>query len=136
MTNISFGLLLCVLFSMCKPSPEIPISDTLEISLRNRYSKYVSLLNKALERDTSALKEFLKIDNIYDAAGYDHGWVLIELMKKIGDEKFSNSMATLTVQQKNNIKEYFEVGMQGMDRFNDTLIKTYPKTSELLQFDK
>ena len=40
--------------------PEIPVSNTLEIALGNKYASYVSNLNKACERDTSALLAFIE----------------------------------------------------------------------------
>ncbi|HET6226473.1 MAG TPA: hypothetical protein VFF27_09360 [Bacteroidia bacterium] len=66
-------ILICILLCSCKEQPLIPVSNTLEIALGDKYPDYVSDLNKAYGKDSVALLEFLKIDDIYDAAGYDHG---------------------------------------------------------------
>lgn len=123
----------CLVFS-CTPTPEIPISNTLEIALGDRYSVYVDLLNKAVSKDTAALHRFLEIDNIYDAAGYDHGWVLIQLMKKNGDKDFAKALLKLNKSQLNNLKQYFEVGTDGGGMSNDTLFKMYPNSFNQLSF--
>jgi hypothetical protein len=46
-------LLLCVILYSCKEQPKIPISNTLEIALGNRYAVYVENLNKAFEKDST-----------------------------------------------------------------------------------
>src|SRR6185295_17050066 len=101
--NLKIYLLLSlVALASCMSKPVIPISNTLEIALGDRYSKYVSLLNKSASNDTTALVEFLMIENIYNGAGYDHGWVLTELMKKLGDKQFSDGLIKVNRKQLNN----------------------------------
>lgn len=82
----------CILFYSYHEQPKIPVSNTLEIALGNRYSGYIGTLNKTFERDTTALLEFLKIDYIYDAAGYDHGFILFQLMKTYGNKDFAHAL--------------------------------------------
>jgi hypothetical protein len=128
-----YWLFIFIVFNSCTSKPLIPISDTLETSLHENYSNYVLLLNKSINGDTTALNEFLIINNIYDVAGYDHGWVLIELMKKLGDKQFSNGIAKLNSKQFSNLKEYFRVGL---DENSQTLklSKSYPITFNLFKF--
>lgn len=52
-------ILIFTLFS-CKEQAKIPISNTLEIALNNKYSNYVNILNNTLDGDSLALKKFLK----------------------------------------------------------------------------
>ena len=73
-------LMLWVSFAGCLSHPKIPISDTLEQGLDGHYIQYVSLLNRAYDNDTAALNNFLKIDYVWDAASYDHGGIVVELM--------------------------------------------------------
>jgi hypothetical protein len=126
-------LLLIILLISCTPKPVIPISNTLEIGLNNRYSNYVRLLNKSVKGDTVALTEFLIINNIYDAAAYDHGWVLIELMKKLGDKTFSNALSKMNRMQINNLNTYFRGGLDSNNEANK-LPKQYPISFKLLGF--
>lgn len=127
-------LLFSIVFTSCTSKSAIPISDTLEIALGDRYSRYLSLLNKSALNDTTALVEFLVIDNIYDGAGYDHGWVVIELMKKLGDKQFSDALYKMNRNQIDNLKEYFRVGLDGYSKSNIDLPKKYPLTFTLLGF--
>jgi hypothetical protein len=124
---ISIGVL------SCSQKPKIPISNTLEIALDKSYNDYVSTLNKAFEKDTLALKKIIEIKNIGGAAGYDHGWVLVQLMKNYGDEKFFTVLKGLNIQQLNNLKQYFEVGLDGIENSNDTFYRQYQKSLQYLK---
>ena len=132
--NYIFFLFFVCFISSCYPKPKIPISNTLEIALDKHYSHYVRLLNGAMDSDSVALSNFLKINNIYDAAGYDHGWILIKIMKEVGDEKFSTILASLNTDQISNVKDYFRVGMMGEGNSNDTIATHFSKTFHYLRF--
>ena len=74
------------------------------------------------------------IENIYNGAGYDHGWVLTELMKKLGDKQFSDGLIKVNRKQLNNLKEYFKVGLDGDSKSNNNLPQQYPLTFKILGF--
>jgi hypothetical protein len=119
----------------CKDRPKIPISNTLEIVLdnHNKYSEYVTLLNKASEEDSIALLNFFKIDYINDAAGYDHGFMLLQLLKIYGDKKFANVLQMTTDRDLNMVSQYFEVGIDSnSDHQNEELKRNYPISSDIL----
>ncbi len=120
-----------VVITSCTPKPEIFISNTLELGLNNRYTDYVYKLNASIHGDTTALKDFLKYDKIYDGAAYEHGWVLIELMRKIGDNSFSNALKQMDEKQLNNINIYFKGGMDIHKKSND-IQNCYPKSFDIL----
>ena len=75
---------------------------------------------------------FLRIRDIYDVAGYDHGWVLVELMKRVGDEKFNSALTTLNENETENVRQYFEVGMDGPVESMAELRRQFPLTFQRL----
>ncbi len=131
-----FVLLVSCIFLSCNPKPKIPISETLKIALNGKYSNYVLLLNKSINNDSLALHQFVRIDYIEDAAGYDHGSVLVHLMEKIGDANYSKTLKSMSKIELNNIKNYFMVGIQGVGNSNDTLFRKFPTTFNYLGFTK
>lgn len=123
-----------IFFVSCIQKPIIPISETLEQGLGNRYNNYVTLLNKSVQFDSSALLKFLEIDDIYDGASYDHGWILARLMEKVGDEKFSFALAKMDKKQVNIFLSYFQAGLD-LDEsinLNNNLSKKFPLSFKLL----
>ena len=137
-TGLRSSLVYIVIFSFfysCNPKPKISISNTLEIALDNhsKYSEYVRILNKACEKDSAALLNFFKVDYIYDAAGYDHGNVLFQLMKIFGDKTFSKILKNASEKDLNNVRQYFEVGIDANDKDRDEVKISYPISSNILE---
>lgn len=116
----------------CIEQPEIPVPNTLEIALGNKYASYVSNLNKACERDTSALLVLLKMDDIYDAAGYDHGYMLVQLMKLNGDTSFAKILQCMTRKDLNNVSQYIEVGLDANDSEKYEMKNKFPLSMNIL----
>jgi hypothetical protein len=128
-----FLFLFCIMILGCKEKPKIPISNTLEIALGKRYSVYVKNLNKAFEKDSSELLIFFQINYIHDAAGYDHGYILYQLLKIYGDEKFAHALQMTNAMNLKNVIQYFEVGIDANDRHRDELKMLYPISSSILK---
>ncbi|MBA3283996.1 MAG: hypothetical protein H0U27_02905 [Nitrosopumilus sp.] len=125
-------LLLVLTFYSCLNNPKIPIPNTLELALRERYSEYVQLLNKAHARDTLALNAFLKIDYIHDSAGYDHGYILFQLIKVVGDDQFANVLKKIDCKTVEKVARYVEVGIDASDKDRKDLLQNYPKVTTIL----
>ena len=90
-----------------------------------------------MDKDTAALKELLLIDNIGDAAGYEHGDILIQLLENLGDDLYSIVLSTVPTNQKNNLQAYFMVGMDIRKKeYCFRIDKKYPKTFSELEFDE
>ena len=116
----------------CVSEPEIPIPETLEYSLGDQYNQYVNTLNKALNNDSGALVQFLKIDKIFDGAAYEHGWVLIELMKKSDDIEFSKAVSELSESELEMLKAYLNAGFDIYPEEVE-LLDSFPNTSRVLK---
>lgn len=129
--NIVF--LLCISFYGCMKQPKIPISNTLEIGLGDRYNEYVSVLNRAYDGDTIALQDFIKIDYVNDGSGYDHGYVLLQLIKIIGDEKFAKTLQKMNNKTIKTVFQYIQVGVDASDKEKNNLEKNYPRVMIVLK---
>ena len=132
----SLIIVIAILFYGCTEQPKIPISNTLEIALDNhsKYSEYIRTLNKAVDKDSTALLNFFKIDYINDAAGYDHGFILVQLMKIYGDKKFSDILQMTNDQDLRKVRQYFEVGIDAKSNSEKNEMKiSYPISSKILQ---
>ena len=118
-------------FCILRTRPVIPISNTLQINLDEKYDKYVSSLNKAADKDTAALHDILKTE-VYDGAVLDnHGWILIQLLKRNGDDIFYDALQKLDSIQFENVRSYIGAGTD-YDTGAERSIRNYPKTSKLL----
>lgn len=123
----------CCLYFSCQQQPKIPISNNLEIALGDRYDEYIINLNKAYENDSVSLLNFLRIDYINDAAGYDHGYVLFLLIKKLGDDNFSKALGKMDDKTIKTVYQYIEVGVDASDENKNYLEKNYPKVIGILK---
>ena len=128
-----FTLAFFALIISCTPNPAIQINDTLEMGLGKKYSDYVVNLNASVKGDSSALHNFLNVKGLYDGAAYEHGWVLIELMRKLGDETFANALAKLNKEQLKNLNIYFKGGLDMHAKANE-LQRVYPNSFKILGF--
>jgi hypothetical protein len=135
-SQILVYILLTFLFYSCQPKPAIPISDNLKIALGNKYPGYIETLNKATKGDTLSIRRVLEIDYIGGGRVYDHGWLLVQLMKKIGDEKFVSILHSFDKMKLENVKHYFEVGIDNGEKKNEILFNDYPNTFKYLGFSK
>ena len=138
-THVLFFMTITLFLSCNKNKLSIP--NTLEENLKNKseYRQYVHLVNKSLKKDTLALKEIMLISNIYDGAGYEHGYILIGIMERIGDHDFNKALLRLNNPQKENVKEYFEVGMDILflsEQERSDMEEKYPKTFKTLQLNR
>ena len=103
-------LLLCVLLSMCffncsrqKVINGIAVSELLLIVSKERHINYCQLLNEATKGNVTSIKQ-LALLKIYDGAGYDHSGVIVDLIEFIGEDKFIQSLSTISKEQKQVIK--------------------------------
>jgi hypothetical protein len=90
-----------------------------------------------MDKDTTALKELLLIDNIGDGASYEHGDILIQLLQNLGDDFYSNVLKTVPADQKSILQDYFMVGMDIRKKECVFRVdKKYPKAFNELEFDE
>ncbi len=137
-TIVIFIVSISLLYSYLFPNSQIPISNNIEIALGIKNNRnYILLLNKSIDGDSISLSKFLKIDYIYDAAAYDHGYILLQLLEKIGDTQLSKELQKLNKTEIKTVQNYFNLGMDGIDSQEvQQLQKNYPKSFEILKIRK
>jgi len=81
--------------------------DNIISSFRDFEYNYV--YKKSLDGDSHNVIKFLKINNIYDAKGYDHGENLVSLIEILGDSTFCAYVNRLKKEDLNNLNNYIGV---------------------------
>lgn len=133
--RLAFLLIIAISINACDNNDHLQIPNTLEIALQqnNEYCLYVSLLKKSLHSDTASLHKFLNIDNIYDAASYEHGSMLLFLLNKIGDNNFSTPICTMSNDRISNLRAYIIAGLDSSSEHDsDNFRAYYPETFRCL----
>lgn len=89
----------------------IEVSELLGSVSHQKNIEYCELLKQALKKNKSAIREIslLEFDN---AVGYDHGYVLVELILSVGEETYIEVIKPLNSTQKNLVLSYLEVGIE------------------------
>lgn len=129
-------LLLFVILSMCfvncsrsKSVNGIEVSELLFSVSKEQHINYCKLLNEATKGDVTSIKQLVLL-RFYDASGYDHGSVIVDLIKIIGEDKFIKSLATINKEEKQIVKGYLVVGLEyrnNSDLHAKTLKDVFPK---------
>ena len=92
------------------------------------------MLNKAIAKDANSIKQLTLLD-FGDAAGYDHGTVIVDLIDLIGEEKFIQSLGAINEKQKNKLNSYLIVGIEYGNNPNlqgKTVKEAFPKIYDFL----
>ncbi len=89
----------------------ILVSELLIVVSKEKSINYCDLLSSALNGNNEAIKE-LSLLEFNDSTGYDHGSVLVELILKIGEDKYLKGVEPLNVKQKKLVQSYLDVGLE------------------------
>lgn len=118
----------------CNQQPKsIVVSEDLLRSTGPYKSAYLPLLTKAADGDSVALIDFLRINGIEDASGYEHGFVIVQLLKLTGDARFAKALGKLNASELRNVSTYLEVGLDN-DKENTALYeKKFPLSRHRLE---
>ncbi|WP_158237253.1 hypothetical protein [Aquimarina sp. MAR_2010_214] len=92
----------------CNEIQGIVISELLNRQIND---SYCDILNKAIELDKEAIIKISTIE-VSDAAGYDHGYVLIRLIEKIGEQEYLKALENVSTEQKKSIESYLWAGLE------------------------
>lgn len=113
----------------------IVVSELLNSAAEKQNVNYSKLLKKAIEGDENSIKQLVLL-NFYDASGYDHGAVIVDLIEIIGEDKFIESLSLINYEQKQNVKAYIEVGLEYGNNEKikaNTIEMAYPKIFTFLK---
>jgi len=103
----------CVIIYGCnkKNVQGIEVSELLIDKSKERGIDYCVLLKKSLSGDSNSILQISTLE-FYDGCGYDHGAVLKDLIKKIGENDYIHKIKKTDKEQRRLILNYLEVGIQ------------------------
>lgn len=141
MKKIILKLLLYIISFMCfacsdgrKVINGIEVSELLLSASEEQNIDYCKLLNESTEGNDGSIRKLVLL-KFYDAAGYDHGAVLVDLIELIGEDKFIYSLTTTNCEEKKRIIGYIEVGLEYGNNANlqkQTFREAFPKIYKFL----
>ncbi len=71
----------------------------------------MQLLNRAYDNDTVALRTFLAIDWMDDAAGYNHAFMVSNILEQKNDATLLPILKTMDVTEMVSLKSYLQVAI-------------------------
>ncbi len=129
--TIAILLLFCISCSndKCTNVAGIEVSELLLMSSTKQDYNYCELLRNAVKADENSIKK-LSLLQFYDAVGYDHGSVIVDLILLIGEAKYISAISGISSKVKSMIREYIEVGLEYGENpalKNKKLLTAFPK---------
>lgn len=111
------------------------VSELLSTAAKEKSIDYCSLLGSAAKGDSTAIK---RISLLYfgNAAGYDQGAVLVDLILRVGEDKYIQSISTINKDEKMIIESYLNVGLEygANPKIKDITLKNiFPKIYTFLK---
>jgi len=121
----------------CKNVQDIVVSNLI-LETIDSSKNYCNLLDKAIRGDKSSIEK-ISLLNLYDGSGYDHGFVLIQLIEKIGEDSYIKALKKkgLSNDEKSKIKSYLDVGLEygSKENKNKMLKDIYPNIHNYLNYN-
>lgn len=111
----------------------ISISDKPSFTPITKHIKYKFLINRSLAENSDKLEALTEFGCGGGAGCYDHGWVLLQILIKVGDLKFSKMVVGFSNKNKSLLLGLLFVGGEyGPHKDHYYLEKNYPLTTRAL----
>lgn len=117
----------------------IIIGDTLFVHQSvSENMRMVKLIKKALENDKRAIAELTELPNGGAASSYDLGYVITQIIYRIGEENFAKAIFEFPSKKLSNIEGLIDVGLEYGDndydgkRDNRRMDNEFPKLNQML----
>ncbi len=120
-TVIIVSVSLFYAFLFCKKSEESGIKIGYVFTVEQNYlSNYIfrSDIRKAINQNENGLINLLEVSTDGESS-YEMGFIMSQIVYKIGEENFINMIKKLNSRQKSDIYSYIEVGLLYGDQNND-----------------
>tara|TARA_B110000090_G_scaffold67967_1_gene77794 strand:+ start:401 stop:832 length:432 start_codon:yes stop_codon:yes gene_type:complete len=138
--NIIFIFLILTIISCKKEKIDgIIIGDTLFVHQSvSENRKMVNLINQALKKDKNAIIEIINFPNGGAASSYDLGYVLTQIIYRIGENEFADILKKIPKSERNEIEGLIAVGLEYGDndydgKMDEKRMETeFPKLTEIL----
>jgi len=135
---------LLIVFLSCFATYSLLFDDTTQgISTESNFGIYQSLpekaertilINQTLSKDINALKTLTYLSCGGGAGCYDHGWVLVQILYRLGDVQFAEMIKSWRPDEKTMLLSFLYVGAEyGMTKDHYYIDKHYPKTTQALR---
>lgn len=108
---LSIMLPVCLISCGNKVINGIEVPELLLIASKKQNINYCKLLNESTKGNTASIRKLALLE-ISDGAGYEHGAVIVDLIEIIGEDKFIESLATMSKEQKQVVKGFIEAGLE------------------------
>ena len=86
-----------------------------DIKVKNR--SYCDLVNDSFSGDKSAIKDLSTLQ-LYDFASYQHGGVILQLIEKMGEQDYVESLVGLNQEEKVILKNSLKAGLEFTESIN------------------
>jgi len=138
--NIIFLFLILIIISCKKEKVAgIIIGDTLFVHQSlSENQKLESLIHQSLERNKNAIIELKNFPNGGAASSYDLGYILTQIIYRIGENNFVDILIEIPKSERNGIEGLIAVGLEYGDndydgKMDDKRMETeFPKMTEIL----
>ncbi|MFA7327860.1 MAG: hypothetical protein WC121_14430 [Candidatus Kapaibacterium sp.] len=95
----------------CNSVNEINVGELLLITSNEKSYNYCELLENALEKDQKAILN-LSLLEFNGSVSYDHGYVLIMLIDRIGEVEYLKAIKYISNNDRSFIEEYLDAGFE------------------------
>ena len=136
--KLCFVGLICVLqmYSCrdnCPPIEGVEVTGLLYLAAKNNSYDYCNLAYESVNGNEDALR-MLCLLRIGDAAGYDHGAVIVDIINKVGTTKFIDALRGINKEEKELVKSYLAAGLEYGGEYSDfsTLEQVFPEIAVFL----
>ncbi|WP_299610448.1 hypothetical protein [uncultured Aquimarina sp.] len=104
-------IVVCSLSISCNNCDQVQGIEISELLNRQIDDSYCEILDNAINLDKKSIVKISRY-KISDAAGYDHGYVLVRLIEKIGEEEYFNGFQNLSLNEKKSVLSYLKAGLE------------------------
>ncbi len=104
-------IIICTFTIGCNNCDQVQGIKISELLNRQIDDSYRELLDNAVKLDKEAIVK-ISTYKISDAAGYDHGYVLVRLIEKIGEEEYFKGFENLSLKEKKSVLSYLKAGLE------------------------
>lgn len=126
------------MFSSCTSKcriENIDVPETIIINSEEKGIDYCELLEKSVKKDKKSIVKLSLLD--FDSSvGYEHGSILVDLIRIIGEEVYIASITEVSVVEKKKIEAFIEIGLMyhSDDSLKEKSIENFfPKLSFFLE---
>lgn len=117
----------------CPRIAGVRITNLLYLATKNDAYDYCNLVQQSANGDKHAIRNLCLL-SVGDAAGYDHGACLIDIIRNVGATTFIDALEGIDQKQKVKIRSYLDVGLAYGNRYPEyrPLEEVFPSIALML----